>query len=134
MISARGVSGRTVILWKAISGFSRLWMVSILYSEGPYIKYSGYLNLLEYVSNAYYRADTSKDHEDYTELRRSLDLNVRYEQKAYNEFFEKYRDSIASDVSGAVNDAYLQSQGVKEGSASYGMVVDLAVAYYKTQK
>ena len=103
-------------------------------SDDSYIRYSGYLSLLEYVSNAYYYADTSKDHSDYLELRRSLDLNVRYEQKAYNEFFDKYRDSVASDVSGAVNDAYLQSQGVKEGSASYGMVVDLAVAYYKDRK
>ncbi len=103
-------------------------------SDDTYIRYSGYLNLLEYVSNAYYSADTSKDHGDYIELRGLLDLNVRYEQKAYNEFFEKYRDSVASDVSGAVNDAYLQSQGVKEGSKSYGMVVDLAVAYYKAKK
>jgi hypothetical protein len=103
-------------------------------SDDTYIRYSGYLNMLEYVSNAYYSADNSKDHTDYIELRELLDLNVRYEQKAYSEFFDKYRDSVASDVSGAVNNAYLQSQGVKEGSKSYGMVVDLAVAYYKPEK
>ena len=103
-------------------------------SDDTYIRYSGYLNMLEYVSNAYYSADTSKDHADYIELRDLLDLNVRYEQRAYSKFFDKYRDSVASDVSGAVNNAYLQSQGVKEGSKSYGMVVDLAVAYYKVEK
>ena len=100
-------------------------------SDDTYIRYSGYLSLLEYVSNAYYSADTSDNHTDYAELRNSLNIKVRYEQRAYNEFFDKYRDSVASDVSGAVNDAYLQSQGIKEGSKSYGMVVDLAVAYYK---
>ena len=51
----------------------------------------------------------------------------------YSEFFEKYRDSTASDVVGTVNDAYLQSQGTP-GTKSYGMVVDLAVAYHKNAK
>ena len=103
-------------------------------SDDPYIKYSAYLSVLEYVTNAYYTADTSKDKTDYIELRQALDIRVRYEQKAYNEFFEKYRDNIAADLSGATNDIYLQSPGVSAGSASYGMVVDLAVAYYKTKQ
>ena len=79
-------------------------------------------------------ADTTKDKTDYIELRQSLDIRVRYEQKAYIEFFEKYRDNIAADISGATNDIYLQSQGVTEGGKSYGMVVDLAVAYYKSKR
>jgi hypothetical protein len=58
---------------------------------------------------------------------------MRYEMVAYNEFFEKYRDNVVADISGAVNDSYLQSQGQSAGSRSYGMVVDLAVAYYKNQ-
>jgi len=103
-------------------------------SDDPYIRYSAYLSVLEYVSNAYYTADNSKEHADYIELRRSLDIKVRYEQKAYSEFFDKYRDNVAADISGATNDIYLQSQGVSAGSASYGMVVDLAVAYYKTKR
>ena len=44
-------------------------------------------------------------------------------------FFEKYSESVASKVSDAVNDTFLKSQGQKEGTASYGRVVDLAVAY-----
>jgi len=103
-------------------------------SDDPYIRYSAYLSVLEYVTNAYYTADNSKEHADYIELRRSLDIKVRYEQKAYSEFFDKYRDNVAADISGATNDIYLQSQGVSAGSASYGMVVDLAVAYYKTKR
>ena len=103
-------------------------------SDDPYIKYSAYLSVLEYVSNAYYTADTSKDNADYIELRQALDIRVRYEQKAYSEFFEKYRDNVAADISGATNDIYLQSQGVTEGGKSYGMVVDLAVAYYKNKR
>jgi hypothetical protein len=37
-----------------------------------------------------------------------------------------------SQVSGSINNSYLQSQGTP-GTKSYGMVVDLAVAYFKTQ-
>jgi hypothetical protein len=51
---------------------------------------------------------------------------------AYNEFFEKYKENVAANVSGAINNSYLQSQGQTAGSKSYGMVVDLAVAYYKS--
>ena len=52
---------------------------------------------------------------------------------AYANFFKKYEDSVASEISGAVNDTFLNFNGVAEGSKSYGMVVDLAVAYYKVQ-
>ena len=69
--------------------------------------------------------------EKYSEVISKTDVRIRKEIISYNEFFEKYRESVASDVSGAVNDTYLKSQGQKEGTKSYGMVVDLAVAYYK---
>ena len=37
----------------------------------------------------------------------------------------------AADVSDAVNDTYLKLHGNAAGTASYGLVVDLAVAYYR---
>jgi hypothetical protein len=49
---------------------------------------------------------------------------------AFSNFFSKYQNSTASSVSCAVNDTFLKFQGT-EGTASYGMVVDLTVAYYK---
>ncbi|MBR2478999.1 MAG: DUF3810 domain-containing protein [Clostridia bacterium] len=169
-------------------------------SDDLYIQYSGYLNMLEYVTNAYARAVNAnrcydfatfkslvdkydeivslraayeaengeiKSYTDflsalendaalknaveenaelsetlgfyrhraasverYNGVRLSLDAEVRAEQKAYDEFFEKYRHNIAATISGAVNDTYLQMQGTA-GTASYGMVVDLAVSYFK---
>ncbi len=169
-------------------------------SDDIYIQYSGYLNMLEYVTSAYARAVNSntcydfkkfsemmaessaasaalesytaangeiKSYTDllaamerdealksaieeseelneslgfyknraesvdrYNSVRYSLEESVRAEQRAYNEFFEKYKDNIAATISGAVNDTYLQMQGTA-GTVSYGMVVDLAVAYYK---
>ncbi|MBQ2765704.1 MAG: DUF3810 domain-containing protein [Clostridia bacterium] len=94
-------------------------------SDDPYIRYSGYMNMYEYFNSALYSAD----YDTFAEVYTSLDARVRGEMSAYNEFFEKYRDNTAADVSSALNDTYLKSQGVSEGEHSYGMVVDLAVAY-----
>lgn len=96
-------------------------------SEDPYIRYSGYLNLFEYVSSALYRADV----EAYKTVIASLDKQVIGELRAYSAFFDEFRDSVAADVSNAVNDTYLKLNGSSDGTASYGLVVDLAVAYHK---
>lgn len=95
-------------------------------SENIYIRYSGYLNMFEYVSGALYGADKNA----YNKLLDKMDLRVRSEMIAYSRFFDKYRESVASEVSAAVNDTFLKAQGQTEGTKSYGRVVDLAVAYY----
>ncbi len=97
-------------------------------SDDAYIRYSAYLNLFEYVSSALYSADA----EMYAEVMSVLEGDVRREMVAFSSFFDKYRDSVASEVSGTINDTYLTIQGTA-GTASYGMVVDLAVAYYKSK-
>lgn len=94
-------------------------------SDDVYIRYSGAQNLLEYVSSSLYKADK----ELYSEWLSTLNTDVRKEMIAYNKFFEKYKDNVVADVSGSVNNAYLQSQGTA-GTRSYGLVTDLAVAYF----
>lgn len=95
-------------------------------SDDAYIRYSGYLYLLEFVMNAL----RSADKELYLEVYVALLPQVHEEWKAYNEFYQQFENSVASQISGAVNDAYLQSQGTI-GQRSYGLVVDLAVAYFR---
>ncbi len=95
-------------------------------SDDPYIRYSGYLNMYEYVASALATADREK----FTQSYNALPLPVRAEMSAYGDFFEKYQHSAASQVSGAVNNTFLQSQGTA-GTVSYSMVVELAVAYYQ---
>lgn len=97
-------------------------------SEDAYIRYSAYLNLFEYVSGALYRADADR----YQEVLALLDERVVGELRAFSAFFDQYRDAAAADFSDAVNDAYLKLHGNKEGSASYGLVVDLAIAYHQS--
>jgi hypothetical protein len=63
---------------------------------------------------------------------KTLDPRITYEFAASSRFFDQYRDNVVADVSNAVNNNYLQSQGQTAGTRSYGLVVDLAVAYYKS--
>ena len=94
-------------------------------SEDAYIRYCAYLNLYEYVANALYYADNTL----YRQAWAKLPMCVKNELSAYSNFMDKYRDSAASEVSGAINDTFLKFNGT-EGTKSYGMVVDLAVAYF----
>ena len=96
-------------------------------SADPYIRYSALLNVYEYVVSALASTDTELYRKTYS----ALPYDIKMERVAYSKFFDKYRENIAADVSNATNDAYLQSQGAKEGAKSYNMVVDLAVAYYR---
>lgn len=94
-------------------------------SEDAYLRYVGNANLLEYVLSALYRASPTL----YTQAYMRVPSAVRGEMAAFSEFFETYRDSVAGEVSEAMNDTFLTMHGT-EGTRSYGMVVDLAVAYF----
>ena len=91
------------------------------------MRYSGYANLLQYLTDALYKADRDL----YSKFRsREMPDVVSKEFSAYSAFFDKYRESTASKVTGTVNNTFLGSQGQSAGTKSYGLVVDLAVAYY----
>ncbi len=97
-------------------------------SDDAYIRYSAYVNMYEYVANALYQTSP----EAYRRVNARLNAKTRAEQVAYSEFFNQYRDSGASKVSSAVNDTFLKVQGT-EGEISYNLVVELTVAYLKTE-
>lgn len=97
-------------------------------SDDAYMRYSAYTTMLDYLTDALYTAD----YELYNQLLTN-DIPNTYapEMQAYALFFHKYSGSTASVITGAINDTFLNSQGEKEGTASYGLVVNLAVSYYK---
>ena len=97
-------------------------------SNDDYIRYSGYANMINYLDSALSKAD-SELYKSF--LQNKLQREIYNEFVSYSAFFDKYRDSTASDIAGGVNDVFLQSQGQQAGTRSYGLVVDLAVAYYK---
>ena len=96
-----------------------------IYSNDDYIRYSGFVNMVEYISNALYRANKDR----YYEAMADISEVVINEMAAYVRFFDKYRNTQISKVAGAVNDSYLKSQGQEQGEKSYGLVVDLATVY-----
>ena len=98
-------------------------------SDDDYLRYSGYLSMFNYLATAL----RSADNELYSLAVSRLCDEAKGELYAYSVFFDKYRDNTAAKVSDAVNDTYLKAQGT-QGVKSYGMVVDLTIAYHKIYK
>ena len=94
-------------------------------SDDAYIRYSGYTQLYEYVAASL----SGVDRASYIKSWNSLPAPVADEFVAFSKFFKKYQHSKVSEVTDKVNDKFLTSQGTP-GAKSYGMVVDLAIAYY----
>ncbi len=97
-------------------------------SDDPYIRYSGYLNVYEYVASALSSADRTLYKRSYS----NLPATIRAEEVAYSQFFKKYKENIAATVSQTTNNNYLISQGATAGTKSYNMVVDLTVAFFRS--
>ena len=93
-------------------------------SVDHYLRYSGYLNVYEYMASALYSASPQK----YSEAVSELCDTARTELRAYSEFFDKYRENTAANVTDSVNSAYL-SAFTGNDTRSYGMVVDLCTLY-----
>jgi len=99
-------------------------------SEDAYLQYSGYAYVFSTVANAV----KNFDKDAYNRILSQLDDRVFGEYKAYSEFFEKYKDSVAADVSNAVNDAYLNMHGQSGGIKTYGYFTDMIVLYFLNTK
>ena len=97
-------------------------------SKDPYIRYSGYLNMYEYTQAALYSADKSA----YAKVNGKLCMEAKYDIESYRMFFMQFKDSKAAGVADKLNDAFLKGNGQEEGTRSYGLVVDLVVAYFKS--
>ena len=97
-------------------------------SDDPFLRYSGYLYMYQYLSSALYSADK----ELYKEVRAGLDERAIEDIRASNAVTLAHSDSPLRDVTEKINNAYLQSNGTP-GTVSYGYVVRLAVAYYNQE-
>lgn len=91
-------------------------------AEDSYARYAGYLNLFQYVYNALFVEDRAL----FSAL--ALPDAVKKELWAYNAVYDKYANDGIGAFSEAINNAYLEAMGT-EGVLSYGLVVNLAVAY-----
>ena len=95
------------------------------YSSDPFIRYSGYLSIYEYLASALY----SLDAELYRELSASLSERASVDILASRSVSAKYKDSALGKINEQLNDLYLKSNGT-DGVISYTYVVRMAVGYY----
>ena len=93
-------------------------------SEDPYIRYSGLMNSYQYILSALYSADPDSFRTQWGEL----NTYTKKELIAYDKFFQPYEHSVAADIADSVSHVVQSTEGVIPNS--YGLVVDLLVAYY----
>lgn len=98
-------------------------------SEDVYLRYSGALNMYQYIASALYRTDK----ELYYEIVSGLCDMSKTDIRVSNAITQKYGDTFIADISEFINDLYLKSNGT-EGVVSYGRVVTLAVSYLESKK
>ncbi len=98
-------------------------------SDDAYIRYSGYLNLYEYLASALYSADKER----YKDVIDGLSETAKSDMRASNEVYRQHEDSILGEINEWINDRYLKANGTA-GTVSYGYVVRLAVSYYKNRE
>lgn len=93
----------------------------------PDYAYSGWLLGYVHLGNALYQADRDRWREIYDGLPQA----VRADLQDNNAYWAQFRGSAVKKVSNKAYDGFLKGYGDKNGMKSYGMVVDLLVAYYK---
>ncbi len=96
-------------------------------SERADFRYSGSLLAFEYAFNALYDEDL--------ELARKIaalcDEGLIRDIRAEDEYWETYRHTVVSEMSGEIYEGYLQSNNQESGLKSYGEMIDLLLAYYR---
>ncbi len=97
-------------------------------SNDDYIRYSGYTEMMNYLTDSLYLSD----YELYESVYTSAPKVYKREYSAYVSFIRGTDSKAVSDFTQAVNDSMLQSQGQSAGTDSYGLVTELAAAYYKS--
>ena len=94
-------------------------------SDDPFLRYAGCIEVYQNVASSLAAASP----ELYAKLAEQVPKEISGDFHAYAVFFEKYRENVAADVAGSVNNAYIENHHQPAGIKSYGMVVDLVVSY-----
>lgn len=106
-----------------------LGILACLNSNDPNTEYSGAFLAFTYLSNALSTADSAKQ----SELWNGLKAEIIADLFGVREHYEQYEGPV-NDMGEALNDTYLKVMQQEEGTKSYGKVVDLLIAEYKTKK
>ncbi len=94
-------------------------------SSDPLYRYSGWLMGYVHLSNALYKVDR----EAWQQIHSSLPETVLADMQYNNAYWTRNHTSF-TDATQKVYDSFIKSNGDPNGVQSYGMVVDMLLAYY----
>ena len=94
-------------------------------SDDPLYRYSGLLMGYVHLSNALYRANPTA----WETIRAQLPAGVQADLRANNEYWAANHTRF-TDATQKVYDSFIKTNGDPNGVKSYGMVVDMLLAYY----
>ena len=103
-----------------------LGILAAIRSENAAYRYSGYLEGYLYLANALYRTDEDA----WRQIRGSLPESVVCDLQANNRYWAQFEGAVKQTAQ-TVYDSFLKANGDENGVRSYGMVVDLLLAYYR---
>ncbi|MBE6903915.1 MAG: DUF3810 domain-containing protein [Ruminococcaceae bacterium] len=92
-------------------------------SDDIYFNYSGYMYAFNCVRNALYKTDKQL----YSQLMKTVNPYVKSEWQNYFDYADKFETKV-TEISNAVNNSYLISQGQSDGIISYSKAVILIIA------
>ena len=96
----------------------------------PILAYSGTMLALAYAQNALAKSDPARYRLFYDRLSDA----VRRDQVADIAYWAQFEDTKTSEFGEKMNDTYLKANDQKEGTKSYGAMVDLLLAEYRSKK
>lgn len=99
-------------------------------SDNATLNYSGYMLALILAGNKLY-ADSP---ELYRDVAGRYDEGVWTDLIANSEYWSQFEDTTASRVGEKMNDTYLKATNQKDGTKSYGRMVDLLLAKYREEE
>lgn len=97
-------------------------------SDSVELQYSSTMLALITAGNALYDQDYSL----YTEIRDMYSEGVRRDLQANSAYWQKYDNTVVSTVSDKINDTYLKANSQTDGVKSYGRMLDLLLAEYRS--
>lgn len=115
-------------------GFARedecnfLMVLTGLSGDDPVYTYSAALMAYIYAGNALYRYDPAR----WEAVRAQCSDGVQRDLRQQNDYWEQFEGEV-QEASSAVNNAFIQSQGVPEGVLSYDRVVALLAGWYRAK-
>lgn len=112
--------------------------LACIQSDDPVVQYSGYLSVLNYLDNDYYKS-VGRNWEIYSTqpgiLQQVHDDNIFLTQEEWDRIEDKavLDTELVEEVSDAFTETALKANGVSDGMLSYSRVVKLLLQYYERE-